>query len=205
MNIYESILGVMQDCGAIGKDRRNQQQGFAYRGVEDVMNNLQPLFVKHGVFVVPEVLEQVREERTNAKGTTLLYSLLKVRFTFTASDGSSVAAVTIGEGMDSGDKASNKAMSVAFKYACFQVFCIPTEEMVDADAESHEVISREQEQVIDARARLRKEAEAKNVAIEAIEKRYGKVDTMDWLTVNKALKAVENTKAAEDGNTSEAK
>ena len=44
----------------------------------------------------------------------------------------------IGEGMDSGDKASNKALAVAFKYACFQVFCIPTEEMKDPDAECHE-------------------------------------------------------------------
>ena len=41
--------------------------------------------------------------------------------------------------MDSGDKATNKAMSIAFKYACFQTFCIPTEEMVDPDAECHEV------------------------------------------------------------------
>ena len=38
--------------------------------------------------------------------------------------------------MDSGDKASNKAMSAAFKYACFQTFCIPTEEMQDPDAET---------------------------------------------------------------------
>ena len=47
-------------------------------------------------------------------------------------------AVTIGEGMDSGDKATNKAMAIAFKYACFQVFCIPTEEMNDPDSESPE-------------------------------------------------------------------
>ena len=39
-------------------------------------------------------------------------------------------------GMDSGDKATTKAMAIAFKYACFQVFCIPTEEMKDPDAET---------------------------------------------------------------------
>ena len=38
--------------------------------------------------------------------------------------------------MDRSDKSTNKAMSAAFKYACFQTFCIPTEEMRDADAES---------------------------------------------------------------------
>jgi hypothetical protein len=88
---------------------------------------------------VPEILEQTREERTNSKGTLLIYSICKVKYTFYAEDGSSISATVIGEGMDTGDKATNKAMSIAFKYACFQVFCIPTEEMVDPDAECHEV------------------------------------------------------------------
>ena len=139
MNICKAINEVMADIGVIGKDSKNTTQGFMYRGVDAVMNALQPAMVKHNIFVIPEVLEQTREERTNAKGTTLLYSILRVKYTFFADDGSNVSAVVIGEGMDTGDKASNKAMSVAFKYACFQVFCIPTEEMKDPDAESHEV------------------------------------------------------------------
>ena len=65
------------------------------------------------------------------KGGTLIYSICRIKYTFYAEDGSNVSAVVIGEGMDSGDKATNKAMSIAFKYACFQVFCIPTEEMKD--------------------------------------------------------------------------
>ena len=141
MNICQAIIAVMADIGAIGKNSKNQTQGFMYRGVDAVMNALQPAMVKHGIFVVPEVLEQTREERQNAKGTTLLYSILKIKYTFFADDASNVSCVVIGEGMDTGDKASNKAMSVAFKYACFQVFCIPTEEMKDPDAECHEVKS----------------------------------------------------------------
>ena len=143
MNICTAINEIMAEIGAIGKTSKNTTQGFMYRGVDAVMNALQPAMVKHKVFVVPEVLEQTREERTNAKGTTLLYSILRVKFTFFADDGSNISAVVIGEGMDSGDKASNKAMSVAFKYACFQVFCIPTEEMKDPDAESHTVTAKE--------------------------------------------------------------
>jgi len=50
-----------------------------------------------------------------------------------------VSAVIIGEGMDSGDKASNKALAVGLKYACFQMFMIPTEDMIDPDSESHDV------------------------------------------------------------------
>ena len=138
-NIFESIQAVMGEIGVVGKTSKNAQQGFMYRGIDAVMNALQPALIKHGVFVVPEILEQTREERVNSKGTTLIYSICKIKYNFYAQDGSSVSATVIGEGMDTGDKATNKAMSIAFKYACFQVFCIPTEEMVDPDAEAHEV------------------------------------------------------------------
>ena len=136
--IHEAVVACMGDIGAIGKESRNQQQNYQYRGVDAVMNALSPILQKNGVFIFPEVLEQVREEHATPKGGRLLYSILKVKFHFMADDGSEVCAVVIGEGMDSGDKASNKAMSVAFKYACFQVFCIPTEEMKDPDADSPE-------------------------------------------------------------------
>ena len=129
----------MSEIGAIGKNDKNTQQGFKYRGIDAVMNALAPALQKYKLFVVPEVLEQTREERTTTKGGVLIYSICKIKYTFYAEDGSFVTATVIGEGMDSGDKATNKAMSVAFKYACFQTFCIPTEEMVDPDAECHEV------------------------------------------------------------------
>lgn len=137
-NIYQAITDIMSEGYAITKGKRNAQQGFKYRGIDDVLNTFQPLLAKHHVFVVPEVLDQQRQERTTGKGGSLLYSLLRMRYTFYAEDGSSVSAVVVGEGMDSGDKASNKAMSAAMKYAMFQVFCIPTEEMQDPDAETPE-------------------------------------------------------------------
>lgn len=134
--IFAAINGIMEEIGVIGKTSKNQQQGFMYRGIDAVMNALQPALVKYKVFAVPEVLEHRREERVTGKGGNLIYSVLKVKYNFYAEDGSSVSATVIGEGMDSGDKASNKAMSIAFKYACFQVFCIPTEEMKDPDSET---------------------------------------------------------------------
>lgn len=139
MNIFETISAVMNDIGAIGKTSKNTTQGFMFRGIDAVMNAINPALVKYKLFIVPEVLEQTREERQTTKGGTLIYSIVNVKYTFYAEDGSNISAVVIGEGMDSGDKATNKAMSIAFKYACFQVFCIPTEEMVDPDKESHEV------------------------------------------------------------------
>lgn len=135
-NVYETITAVMAEIGSVGKESRNSQQGFMYRGIDAVMNALNPALVKHKLFVVPEILDQRREERQTAKGGNLIYSICTIKYTFYAEDGSSISATVIGEGMDSGDKATNKAMSIAFKYACFQVFCIPTEEMKDPDAET---------------------------------------------------------------------
>ena len=106
MNIYEAISAVMNDVGAIGKNTKNQQQGFMFRGIDAVMNALQPALIKNHIFVVPEVLEQTREERQTSKGGTLIYSICRIKYTFYAEDGSSVSAVVIGEGMDSGDKAT---------------------------------------------------------------------------------------------------
>lgn len=140
--IYTAISNAMAEIGVIGKDSKNQQQGFKYRGIDAVMNALQPVLVKNKIFAIPEVLEQTREEKTTKNGGNLTYTILKVKYTFYALDGSNVSAIVIGEGMDSADKSSNKAMSIAFKYACFQILCIPTEETnPDPDADAHDIIS----------------------------------------------------------------
>ena len=144
--IYSLMGEAMRKISAVSKDSVNQTQGFKYRGIDAVMNALYPVMSELGLFIVPEVLEQTREERTSVKTynntekkTTLLYSILKIKYTMYAPDGSNVSCVVIGEGMDSGDKASNKALAVGLKYACFQMFMIPTEEMIDPDSECHEV------------------------------------------------------------------
>lgn len=129
--IYAAICGVMEDVGAVGKDNYNEQQRFKYRGIDAVMNALNPAMIKHKIFCTPYVLDQTREERTTAKGGNLIYSVCRMRYRFYTTDGSFVEAIVVGEGMDSGDKATNKAMAVAFKYACFQTFCIPTENLMD--------------------------------------------------------------------------
>ena len=143
--IFELIGKAMAEIGAIGKDSVNAQQGFKYRGIDAVYNTLYPVMAKYGLFITPEIIDHKREERTTTKPyngqtktSTLLYSIITVRYTVYAPDGSSVQMTVIGEGMDSGDKATNKAMSVAMKYAMFQLFMIPTE-AVDPDGECHEV------------------------------------------------------------------
>lgn len=148
--IFGLIQKAMQKVGAIGKDSVNKQQGFKYRGIDAVYNALNPVMSELGLFICPEVIDHKREERRTLKEyngqqkeSVLLYSILTIRYTIFAPDGSFVSCTVIGEGMDSGDKASNKAMSVAMKYAMFQLLMIPTEEMVDPDSETHNVFPKD--------------------------------------------------------------
>lgn len=141
--IYQAIVSIMENVGAIGKDKKNEQQKFMYRGIDDVMNALNPAFIKYKVFMAPQVLDHHREDRISAQGKPLIYSVCTMKYTVYADDGSFVEAITIGEAMDSGDKSMNKAMAIAFKYACFQLFCIPTEEMTDPDSECHELANKQ--------------------------------------------------------------
>jgi len=140
--IHEALSAIMGEVPAITKDKRNQQQGFQYRGIDDVYLAVHPLFVKHKVFSVPTVVEERSEERTTKSGGALIYRILRIKYDFFAEDGSFVSAVVVGEGMDAGDKASNKAMAVAHKYAILQILSIPVEESFDPDADKHEVAPR---------------------------------------------------------------
>ena len=134
------MVAIMRDITAIGKDSKNQAQGFKFRGIDAVYNELHNLLAKHGVITLPQAGTPVVEERTNSKGTTLRFVTIPMTYQFVAEDGSSITCQVIGEGMDSGDKATNKAMAIAHKYALLQTFLIPTEEQKDPDYETHEIV-----------------------------------------------------------------
>lgn len=140
-----AILQALVDIAAalakagISKDRKNQQQGYAFRGVEDVYAALSPLLAAHHVVVLPDVLTRVESSRETKSGGTLYSVVVHVRYTLrSAKDGSSVEVATWGEGMDSADKATNKAISSSYKYMAFTTFCIPVEGQDDADATTPE-------------------------------------------------------------------
>lgn len=137
--IYSKMIAILQDVGAIGKNKKNEQQGYKFRGIDDMYNALHPLFSSHGVFITSEVLESKREDRLTKSGGTLIYTIIKVKFSFTAEDGSEVASIIEGEAMDSGDKSTNKALSTALKYALMQMFLIPTDEKIDTEYQSHDL------------------------------------------------------------------
>lgn len=141
--VYKAITLVSKDLAesGIAKNRKNQQQGYSFRGIDDVFNALAPILAKHQLVILPRYVERTCTERQSRGGGSLFGVVVKGELDFvSAEDGSKHTVVTFGEAMDSADKATNKAMSAAYKYAAFQVFCIPVEGVhEDGDAETPEV------------------------------------------------------------------
>ena len=134
--IHAQLATIMAAVEAVGKSRRNQVQGFNFRGIEDIMDAMHPIFAEHKVFVLSSVVDQKTEERQTKSGGNLIYRILTVDVSFVSGeDGSRETVRVVGEGMDSGDKAANKAMSAALKYAITQTLILPFAQ-VDGDADS---------------------------------------------------------------------
>lgn len=143
--VYQAIGTAMAEIAkdGIGKGRKNQQQGYAFRGVDEVMNALAPVLIKSKLAILPKFSNRTATERPTRNGGVSTYVTITGEFSFVSTeDGSAHVVTTIGEAMDTADKATNKAMSAAFKYAAFQAFCIPLEGMgEDADAHTNEKLS----------------------------------------------------------------
>jgi hypothetical protein len=144
MEVYKAIVKVSAALAAagIGKNNKNTQQGFKFRGIDDILNALAPILAENQLVIIPRVINCDRREVTAKSGSTLFYVSLRIDFDLiSAEDGSKHTATIEGEAMDSGDKATNKAMSIAYKYMAILTFCIPTEGENDPDYHTHEVAS----------------------------------------------------------------
>jgi len=211
--VYGKIAAVQADIAkeGISKDRSNSQQNYNFRGIDDVYNALAPLLAKHGLCVLPRMLSRRREERISIKEwngqkkeSVLFYVTVEAEFDFIAAvDGSCHVVRTFGEAMDSGDKATNKAMSAAYKYAAFMAFAIPTEGDNDADAVTHVVEPKKQraaspqEMTDDQWSRIVKLAEATGVKSGPLGKEIGvkNVKDFDFAQANKAIEYLEGVLA----------
>lgn len=139
-HVYQAITAITGELAkvGIGKSRRNTQQGFNFRGIDDVYDALARQLSEHKLTIIPQVIDRQMTERPTQNGGTLFFTVVTVNYDLvSAVDGSKHSARIIGEAMDSSDKSTNKAMSAAYKYLAFQLFCIPIEGH-DADEEPEE-------------------------------------------------------------------
>lgn len=126
----------------ISKSRNNSQQGYKFRGIDEVLNALSVIISSEKLVIIPHVQTREITERQTKSGGVLFSVVVRVEYTFISADDGSreIVGPFDGEAMDSADKATNKAMSAAYKYMAIQTFCIPTEGDNDADATTHEVV-----------------------------------------------------------------
>ena len=140
MEVYKAINAIQADLAKTGISKDKRGPGFNFRGIDDVYQALAPLLASHHLCILPRMISRVCDERQSKSGGALFYVTVEAEFDFvSSSDGSKHTIRTFGEAMDSSDKATNKAMSAAYKYAAFMSFAIPTEGDNDADATGHEV------------------------------------------------------------------
>jgi hypothetical protein len=140
--IHQRICAIMVAVEAISKGRNNTKQGYKFRGIDDVYNDIHPLLAANGVFSTSKIIGEKSEERKSQGGSTLIYRVLHIQYTFWGENGDSIVTEVIGEGMDSGDKASNKALAVGHKYAIMQLLSIPTEDAKDPENDTHDIAPR---------------------------------------------------------------
>jgi hypothetical protein len=136
--IAQALNEVMKAVGGIAKKDRNQAQGFNFRGIDSVVNAVSPQLQKFGVIVVPSVEDYSYDTVEIGRNRTAMgHVKVRVSYTFIGANGDAIKTTVVGEAMDSGDKATAKAMSVAFRTALLQALCLPTDEP-DPDATSYE-------------------------------------------------------------------
>jgi hypothetical protein len=148
VKVYQAIGAVSRALShqGISKGRKNTTQGYNFRGIDDVLNALSTALVDAGLVILPRCTDRVVVERETAKGGAIFNVTCRVEFDLVSvEDGSTHTVATFGEAMDSADKATNKAMSAAYKYLALLVFCIPTEATPenDADFTTHEVARKQ--------------------------------------------------------------
>ena len=127
-SVYEAWNDVMRDVQAIRKDSRNAQQGFNFRGIDAVMNAVGPALRDHGVTIIPNSVEAKHRHFTTAKGTVMHEAIVTVGYSVIGPDGQGFTGQSVGEAADAGDKATSKAMSVAYRTFLLQALTIPTDE-----------------------------------------------------------------------------
>jgi len=129
---------IMNDIKAVGKEGKNAQQGFAFRKVDDVYNHINPIMAKHGVYTTHMIISRSEKPIKSKQGALGVHRINTYIFFYRADDGSYVTTEVDGEGIDYGDKSSNKCLSIADKYALVTTFKIPVKDIQDPDGETPE-------------------------------------------------------------------
>jgi hypothetical protein len=122
--IHQALNAVMRKVTEVRKSQQNNHFGFAFRGIEQVMEETAPWFREHGI--VGPLPKLLRYDIVGAGKDAV--TIVQVEYTFIGPAGDSLTAVVPGEAKD-----TIKAMSIALRTVLIQVLHIPVKQR-DADA-----------------------------------------------------------------------
>ncbi len=135
--VLTSLAAVMTDIHAVGieKVRKNKEQNFNFRGIDEAIGAFAPLLDKHSLLVTPSYSNLVTTARATKSGGNTYNAQLEGRFSFVSTkDGSQhTVGPFFGEANDGQDKAVSKATSIAYRNALFLTFCVPHEPAIGGD------------------------------------------------------------------------
>lgn len=140
--VFAAINGVMRDAMPVGKNQRNQQQNYNFRGIDDVMSAMSGPMRTHGVFILPSIVDHRAERR----GEKMTHVTIKMRYHVYGPAGDCLIAEVPGEASDFADKATNKAQSAALKYLLFTLFMLPVDSRSIDDGDRHHPTEQGDEQ-----------------------------------------------------------
>lgn len=172
-NIHEALSLAKTRIGTIGKEDKNKDLGYAFRGIDAIVNRVGPIFAELGIIVAPIHRLISSDEvvaKSGAKGyrvvieSTWTFSIHHDRIVDNAParneaarpgirfpETSSITAQTLGESIDYSDKALNQAQTQSFKNALAQVLTIPTGESDPDEATPEQVVPQTPgEQILEA-------------------------------------------------------
>lgn len=139
--VHQVWSDVMQEALGLGKNQRYDGGDgggrFNYRGIDDLMNLVGPILRKHGASIIPEVLSANYRDVMTRGGKAAREVTVRVAYTIYGPAGDRMVGISAGESMDSGDKGTAKAMSVAFRVFLLQSLCLPTDDP-DPDSEVYQ-------------------------------------------------------------------
>jgi hypothetical protein len=137
-NLPALLTQIKAAVGFVGKDDVNRQQGFNFRGIDAVIKAVSPALIEAGVSVIPNVRQyDYGTVEVGGKRTPMGHAQVVVEYTLYGPAGDSMTGSAPGEAMDSGDKATAKAMSVAYRTFLLQALSLPTTDP-DPDATTYQ-------------------------------------------------------------------
>lgn len=130
------IAKAANDMGAIAKDGKNKSQDFQFISESAIKAAVRKVSAKYGFTIFPKQIKNItRYERTTSRGGTLYF--YDVMQEFVVTDGKEeMIGDMMGTGSDTGDKAFNKAVTVALKNFEKQLFNVSDKSENDPDSET---------------------------------------------------------------------